>query len=198
MNHVTIARAALLLTFWCPFRQQDEHRPNSNWLRIAIENAQAVGADTPETVPEAQRKPLKRLWWCCILRDRVIALCVRRSIQVPHATPFTFEDLSDEVDTSRVYDSDTKRALIDVVVLMSELSVCFTGVLNLVYPTIEPLIDEAEKLQRLRSSRKALRNWCKKAKQMQQLDSSGSVTLYTNLMWMYYQYVQPLLRTRLC
>lgn len=165
---------------------EHEERANSIWLREAIQHVREAEAET--TTPTAENT-LKRIWWCCIIRDRTMALCERRNVQILDdlASPLDYDDLSDENERSRVYTSDTKRSLHNIVILMTELCVLLTDILDLVYPADLPMSDEAslKNLARTEDCRKALRQWCSRAKRV---PSSNGTIMYTNLLWMYYQY----------
>ena len=158
------------------------------------------------------------------MRDRIIALCLRRSIQITRAH-FDFDsndalgppDMADETDRSRVYNPDTKRALIEILAQMMDLCVLLTDVLVLVYP-----LDDTpgwgrqmgpDELGRVKDGKIALRRWYKGATLKYPMFGGGStggsdghaagvgegqgrgrrshhhdsVILYTNLMYMYYQ-----------
>ena len=120
-----------------------DHYTNSSFLAKAIRHAKNADAhlyDTEPTLTEDQRQQRKRLWWCCILRDRIVALGVRRSIQItPNDFDFgqeclTAADFSEEMDKSRVYRADTKRLLVDIVALQCQLAVAVTPLAMASYP----------------------------------------------------------------
>ncbi|CAK7205209.1 hypothetical protein SEUCBS139899_007975 [Sporothrix eucalyptigena] len=139
-----IAQAALLLSFWSPSTNSGTKNPNTAWLCTAIQQAKLAEANHyAQLLPfEARRaNTLKRLWWCCIIRDRVMGLGVRRSIQITRAhfdleanPPLTRADLEDEIERSRVYNPGTKSCLIEILVHMVELCVVLTDILTLVFP----------------------------------------------------------------
>ncbi|RTE70049.1 hypothetical protein BHE90_015560 [Fusarium euwallaceae] len=75
-SKVATAQAALLLTYWTPPLKADS-KPNTMWLMIAIENARRCQADRLSDasqfslLPTSEKSTLRRLWWCCIIRDRM-------------------------------------------------------------------------------------------------------------------------------
>jgi hypothetical protein len=117
---------------------------NSTWLSKAISHAEHAGANKyfSQAVMDAGRiLENKRLWWCCILRDRMIAVGVRRSIQV---TPDRFDftnpgleeaDLAEEIETSEVYSPEMKNLLVRIIVAQCALAVAMTWTMTIVYPT---------------------------------------------------------------
>ncbi|KAB5549975.1 cutinase transcription factor 1 beta [Coniochaeta sp. 2T2.1] len=237
---ICIAQAALLLSFWSPVSSSGIRKANSTWLTIAIQHAKVAeahhyssfgssnntmpattghGNGTDKSPSDTQLKRqniLKRLWWCCIIRDRILALCVRRSIQITRAhfdldanSPLGSADLADEIDRSKVYNADTKRALIDIMSQLINLCVLLTDMLVLVYPLDDspgwgrPMKPEDQ--GRVKDGKMALRRWYKGATLKFPMFGGGtarasnvaggsgrreyrhdSVILYTNLMYMYY------------
>lgn len=112
------------------------------------------------------------------MRDRVLALHRRRSVQItrahfdvdddwgaPSNGPLGPADLADEVGRSRVYAAEAKRALAGVTGRMVGLCVALTDVLALVYPPDDthpwarrPARPEDDR-RRVREGRAALRRW---------------------------------------
>ncbi|CZR58614.1 uncharacterized protein PAC_08506 [Phialocephala subalpina] len=138
---MSIAQGAVLLTYYSSDR---EPLANTSWLRIAIQYAQQERAhlySQTSNLSSSDRQTRKRLWWCCILRDRILPLGVRRSIQITHNTfsfhsssPLTSSDLDSELSHSKVYDYDTKRVLNRILEKQVELAIILTDVLELTYP----------------------------------------------------------------
>ncbi|CAK7237965.1 hypothetical protein SBRCBS47491_010224 [Sporothrix bragantina] len=152
---VVCAQAALLLTFWSPYGNK---KINSVWLNIAVQQARLAEAHLYASLSRHNRhtNKLKRLWWCCIIRDRLLSLGVRRSIQIPrtqfdidHHPPLNVGDLADEIAYSRVYNLETKKCLVAIVARVAELSVVLTDVLMLAYPPYAPTWDAEEDQGRL-------------------------------------------------
>lgn len=205
-------------------------RSNTVWLSVAIESAKNAEAPyyatlpassklgTPEERSEAKQKNLlKRLWWCCVIRDRILPLGLRRGIQITRAhfdfgkyQPLGLMDLDDEVHRSTVYNADAKRELIRVLSHVLDLCVILTDVLLLVFPldgalgarrqaAISPFEDA-----KIRSNKKALVHWytaavttsATAADDVAEINwnKHDSVILYTHLMFTYYQYVTYVLR----
>jgi hypothetical protein len=213
---ISIAQAALLVSFWAASSQgQGARKPNSNWLNIAIQHAKVAEAhhypsvDTSTAANLKRQNILKRIWWCCIIRDRIMALCVRRTIQLTPAQfdfqthgPLVPADLEDEFTRSKVYDPTTKRQLAEILKSLLDLCVLLTDVMLLVYP-----LDERpgwgrqmkeEDIGRLKAGRETLAAWYMRTSIDYPVFGSGltdrskgsqhdSVVLYTNLLYIYYQ-----------
>lgn len=139
------------------------------------------------------------------MRDRILPLGVRRSIQITEEN-FDFsqpmlseEDLEPEFDHSRVYDSDTKRCLARVLQAQLELAVALTNVISLVYPAKHfSIFNEVDGTYlknmpaRIQRCRDELDQWNNRVKDSRLTfepwqSKHESVVLYSDLTQMYYQ-----------
>ncbi|TPX13018.1 uncharacterized protein E0L32_006663 [Thyridium curvatum] len=151
-DDIISAQGALMLTY---------HAPTTNasistyWLSTAVHFARSARADTFDTFAsstgdgtpagnaQAQRTAtiLKRLWWCCIMRDRIMSLGLRRPLHIGAADVdadlpgFAERDFADEVRGSLVYGPATKQILVQVAVSFSELCPVLNDALAILYPT---------------------------------------------------------------
>jgi hypothetical protein len=140
-----------------------------------------------------------------VLRDRVIALGVRRHIQVTpdhfdfHQEVPTEDDFAVEIKRSEVYDPETKRLLVRAFIVQCQLAVALTSTLMVIYPLngfFIPVISMKSEFLKVQSqveeSKRELAKWVEVAKT--QLASSpenpgtlhNSVTLYADLTYLYY------------
>ncbi|KAF5577133.1 fungal specific transcription factor domain-containing protein [Fusarium pseudocircinatum] len=118
------------------------------WLMISIENAKVSQADRYSDLSDSStvrsdsnHSTLRRLWWCCIIRDRILPLGLRRSIQI---TPDHFDlkknmilgciELEAEIGRSTIYCDDAKQGLSSIMKEVVELSIVLTEVLLLAFP----------------------------------------------------------------
>ncbi|KAJ4035202.1 hypothetical protein NW756_008447 [Fusarium oxysporum] len=204
-NLVSSAQGALLLSY--NGTMKDQKRTNSIWLSTAIHLAQAAGADQFHTSLNPSLSTvneLKRLWWCCIVRDRILPLGMRRqlhitSLDVAHGSYLpTEKDFSREIDGSRVYAPQTKRTLVRLFITLCELTVPLTDVIKIVYPTgrltdiHSPVVHDAQQgRESLQSCEAGLEAWFERAT-IQFPTPAGIITreeslvLYTNLLYIYY------------
>ncbi|KAH7109730.1 hypothetical protein B0J13DRAFT_600602 [Dactylonectria estremocensis] len=223
-SSICIAQSALLLSYRSSSTSLGIKELNTTWLNIAIQHAEIAEATNyaclqPSLTPVATenlgfQNVLKRLWWCCIIRDRVLSLCLRRRIQVGPSrfdfatyAPLRYADLENEIQYSRVYCERSKRFLIDILEKFVELCVVLTDILALVYPLDKQRLygpNLTATLTRVLNAKNALREWEKEASPPLRciLDTSkempaasdttevphDSVTLYVNLIYIYYQY----------
>ncbi|KAH7153021.1 fungal-specific transcription factor [Dactylonectria macrodidyma] len=217
---LSIAQAALLLSFWAP---SSTRNPNTSWLSLAIQHAKSAEAHhyaampvfSAITHPMQHRKQniLKKIWWCCVIRDRTLGLLMRRPIQITKghfdfdSNPVMgFSDLENEFERSRVYNPGTKKTLAEILAQVVELYVVLTDILMLVFP-----LDDApgwgrqlkpEDEGKIKECKTSLRRWYRSATSRfplfggSPLSRGGSdnrkefqhdsIILYTNLMYMYY------------
>ncbi|KAL4978551.1 hypothetical protein BDW66DRAFT_158068 [Aspergillus desertorum] len=170
-DRLVISQACLLLTW---YSTDAERSTNSRWLRIAIRYAKKEQAhlyhELPQSRPGRKVSDLKRLWWCCMIRDRIISLGMRRPIQI---TPdefdlqlqegLSFQDLEEECLNSEVYTPETKISLCGVLASLCHFVAAVPDVIMLVYPTPQnmpfSLADRRAQLNRLEGTKFTLLDW---------------------------------------
>lgn len=210
------AQAALLLTHWRPSQDSGSLRADSLWLSIAIFHAKSIGADDYDRshseirLLESRgptRTSLKRLWRCCIIRDLIISLCVRRNMQITSSdfdanlhTTLDYENHADDIDYSGVYSLESKQALLQISGLHLDLCQILTNLLQVLNPLwATPRLDrkgldpQQDELQR---QRYALQCWASKARQSMPAANGArrdglsmiqkSVFVFVDQLWMYY------------
>ncbi|KAL4943488.1 hypothetical protein BDV06DRAFT_221148 [Aspergillus oleicola] len=213
---LVISQACLLLTY---YTTDAERSSNSRWLRIAIRYAKKERAHLYGHLPEGpaglgsgrKTSDLKRLWWCCMIRDRIISLGMRRPIQITpddfdhHQRGLSFQDLEEECLQSEVYPPEAKVALCRVLASLCHLAVAVTDIIMLVYPTTQSmpfnLADRRAQLDRLEETKFALLDW--QLSWVANPDGKEyfihpSMTLYTNLCAIYFQSARIALCNRIC
>ncbi|KAJ3543637.1 hypothetical protein NM208_g3468 [Fusarium decemcellulare] len=207
------AQACTLLSF---ASLSSSKTPNTIWLSLAIENARLAEAHLYASVASdyqpKHRNALKRLWWCCITRDRSMSLLMRLPIRITReqfdfdSDPFTAQDLEDELQRSKVYSPATKRRLAEIHTHSIELYTLLTDILMLVLPFngIPGSVHQGHRdgLPKLDKCRAALRQWyisassklpaCRTCVDPEasptatKTTNHGSIKLYMNFMYMYY------------
>ncbi|KAF9877165.1 hypothetical protein CkaCkLH20_05431 [Colletotrichum karsti] len=200
---VAKAQAALLLTFNTTGPEFHE----STWLAKAIDNARVAKADALSKAYEASRttvdgdESLRRLWWCCFIRDRFIALA---SKQKPSIGPAEFiaqqyveagsSLLCAEINRTRVYSHGTRERLVRVVDDTVRLCVAMTDTLTLAFTSLSPQSSEAACEEQYLKAGQALSKWFAESRStLPAVSSSGAfakeedpVVLYTNVMLVNY------------
>ncbi|KAB8276361.1 hypothetical protein BDV30DRAFT_206567 [Aspergillus minisclerotigenes] len=199
-DQLRLCQAAILLTYRCCSTDQ---LSNTMWLALGIQHARAVNAHAYyryHVNERTTRVKLKRLWWCLILRDRLLSLGVRRTLQIHPShfdvashSPLVCEDLEDEVHSSEVYDATTKKKLIEILTSQCHFAAAVTLLLMTIYPPADPQnLEHALALISARTDdlRERLVYW--ESKHMIQVSPSDSrwhhsVVFYCQLTSLYYQ-----------
>ncbi|KAM5346068.1 hypothetical protein ACJ41O_009073 [Fusarium nematophilum] len=202
---VATSQAALLLTFWTPPLNADS-KPNTMWLIIAIENAKRLHADRYSDVSDlasvhvdSTHSTLRRLWWCCIIRDRILPLGLRRSIQI---TPAHFDlgknmrlgcmELQAEIRHSRMHCQDTREGLATIIEEVVKLSIVLTDILLLTFPLKNTAARPNVTLLQLQECKEALSEWYNESPFRNTGGATAaadrSVVLNINLMYTYYHW----------
>lgn len=195
--------------------------PYQSWLGLGIQHARSINADryaeileTTGTTSPSERKhqnTLRRLWWCCVILDRISPLSARFSVQITHerfdfktAVPLSMADLEDEIYRSRVSSTAAKQRQIFLFTRFLELMITMTDVLTLASPFEHPAQSRRSSPDddhlTIEQSENAMRGWYAQTAArfppygdgtMKQPDTNGdtdkSLVLHTNLMYIYYQ-----------
>ncbi|EXM24716.1 hypothetical protein FoTM2_006280 [Fusarium oxysporum f. sp. vasinfectum] len=216
--HLPLAQAALMLMNWVPESPGTTSPvPYRTWLSLAIHHAKLVKAhrhagicDVGTTANEPRSRTLRRLWWCCIICDRLSSLTCRFRLQITpdmldmeNCVPLGFADLQSEIHRSNVFSPATKRQLISLFSKYLGLLMLLTELIPVAYPfetRLESSPDfSVQEEENIRKSCDLLDEWYDTAKAefppfhqlkaAEESDSVNSVAVHTNLMYIYYQYV---------
>lgn len=210
-DYVCRSQAALLLTYFTA--STVKMRVNSLWLTHAINFARLAEADRFHDFGNDVKRytTLKRLWWGCILRDRILPLGMRRPIQIKDNIPIigndkflSEDDFADELGRSRIHDVAAQKAVFRVIHYTCRLADTLTPAMTTLYAAEKPR-------DRTKSSPNTLREFLIDVKQhLQQLhawhdgavrafpppmaldDEPDAVIIYGNLLFIYYEYVSLL------
>ncbi|KAL4885414.1 hypothetical protein BJY04DRAFT_214214 [Aspergillus karnatakaensis] len=158
-NPLYTIQAALLLS---------QHIPPTNvhtgatWLSIAIQNAIVYNALPPTHGSDTDKKAInmkKRVWWCILLRDRIMALGLRRAPLVAGdtmglgmgvETVLGENDLEGESGKSEVYDRETKKLLGRVLGVLCEFVSVLGRVLTVLHSSHGSTIGASTALDQLK------------------------------------------------
>lgn len=128
-------QAALLLTHSSPTIAQGTSN-NTYWLTMAVQTALTSGFHRTSN----KSFPQRMAWQCCLVRDRMLSLAVRRPLQILPAC-FLYEArlLSPEEVTEHFlslprYPAVTQRHLAQSFTTMCDLAVVMTDAILLLYP----------------------------------------------------------------
>ncbi|KAL5041110.1 fungal-specific transcription factor domain-containing protein [Aspergillus fruticulosus] len=169
----SIIQGSLLLSLCST--PQIENPINSLWLSIAIQHARSMGAHrlTPQeetgTATELSHDwlELKRLWWACLVRDRLLALGYRRPLQISEdkleadLAIISSEEVCGNLAQSEVHPSPVRRALLIVFLAFCRLCIPLTRILRLTDG--QELANRGSSLQEAEECVDALRCWLEHA-----------------------------------
>lgn len=175
-------------------------KPNSLWLSIAIHHARCLGAheawETPDLPAQSEESHLlRRLWWCCVIRDRILSLGLRRRLQITKVPPVLLpSEFENEINHSEVIRPENKRKLVCILLRVMELCGLLTDLLELIcLPDCYRVSYTQKEIAKLSGCRDALQKWFIVTSTViptPQLDNrfrDQSVIVHGNLMYMYYQ-----------
>jgi hypothetical protein len=191
--------------------------PYRTWLSLGIHHAKLINAhrhagicDVVTTANEPRSRILRRLWWCCIICDRLSSLTCRFRLQITpdmldmeNSLPLGFGDLQSEIHRSNVFSPTTKRQLIALFSKNLSLLMLLTELIPVAYPfetRLESSSDfSAQEEENIRKSCDLLEEWYETAmaefppvhqvNTAEEGEATNSVAVHTNLMYIYYQYV---------
>lgn len=140
-----MAQAALLLTFYPGNQQTWSTQTNTSWLSKAIQHCKVMkahqtvstssGGSCKSQEPDKRRILMRRIWWCCITRDRMLSLGLHRELQIPDtfSTLTLCEDFKYDLGRSPVRGASSQRQMHEMFLAVSRL--CNT-VTNLLRPAL--------------------------------------------------------------
>ncbi|GAB1314178.1 Transcription factor CTF1 [Madurella fahalii] len=82
-DRLVLVQALLLMAYW--YETPDDQKDTWHWIGVAISLAHTIGLhrDPANTIMAPPRQGLwKRVWWCCYMRDRLVALGMRRPTRI--------------------------------------------------------------------------------------------------------------------
>lgn len=152
IDRVTVVQAVLLMTYW--YENPDDPKDVWHWLGVAISVARTIGlnCDTSDAplMNHKQRCLWKRIWWSCFMRDRLIAIGMRRPMRINDGdfdvseleiSDFQTDALSPEVirmlgGCPSARDTSKRVTLAKMCISLTKLCLCITQVLAVQYSTL--------------------------------------------------------------
>ena len=123
-DHLVLVKLALLLTYWSPF--DAEYQVNNYWTDRAFFHARCFRLWDRQGESVATSRRYRIIWWCCLLRDRLISIALRRPYRIHEAKktwPIVSEsDFGREVMFPRFMTVKAKRTTIDSFIWLCKLS----------------------------------------------------------------------------
>jgi len=151
IDRVSLVQALLLMTYW--YETPDDQKDTWHWMGVAISLAHTIGLHrNPENsnMEPNKKKLWKRIWWSCFMRDRLVALGMRRPTRVkdedydvPMLTEDDFEIRALDDNNSIVghtecliRDVEAQRMLAHMCIAKAKLCLCISHVLSAQYSVL--------------------------------------------------------------
>jgi hypothetical protein len=151
IDRVALVQSLLLMTYW--YETPDDQKDTWHWMGVAISLAHTIGLhrDPEKSNMEPHKKKLwKRIWWSCFMRDRLVALGMRRPTRVKdedYDVPMLTEDdfelqpVSENItivpmDCTLVRDVEAQRRLAQMCIAKAKLCLCISHVLSAQYSVL--------------------------------------------------------------
>ncbi|RAL67667.1 hypothetical protein DID88_008411 [Monilinia fructigena] len=77
---LTVVQSLLLMTYW--YETPEDYKDTWHWMGRAIDHAYTLALHRDPKGMDVDQKLRKRVWWSCFMRDRLIALGMRRPTRV--------------------------------------------------------------------------------------------------------------------
>ncbi|RFU34666.1 hypothetical protein B7463_g1596, partial [Scytalidium lignicola] len=151
VDRVSLVQSLLLMTYW--YETPDDQKDTWHWMGVAISLAHTIGLHrNPEksNMDIRSQKLWKRIWWSCFMRDRLVALGMRRPTRVKdedYDVPMLTEDdfeikaLSDDITVispscTLIRDVEAQRELAQMCIAKAKLCLCVSHVLSAQYSVL--------------------------------------------------------------
>ncbi|KAH0536119.1 hypothetical protein FGG08_006985 [Glutinoglossum americanum] len=150
-DRIALVQALLLMTYW--YETPDDQKDTWHWMGVAISLSHTIGLhrNPGKSKMDHKRQRLwKRIWWSCFMRDRLVALGMRRPTRiksedydVPILTLDDFEisSLNPNItcisaDCLLARDPARQRELAIMCIEKAKLCVCISHVLSAQYSVL--------------------------------------------------------------
>ncbi|KAI3324940.1 fungal-specific transcription factor domain-containing protein [Xylariaceae sp. AK1471] len=151
-DRLLLVQGLLLMTYW--YETPDDQKDTWHWMGVAISLGHTIGLhrNPANTNMSPQKQKLwKRIWWSCFMRDRLVALGMRRPTRIKDEDfdvpmleegDFEFNVLPDEVqvvgpECTLLRDVAMQQELAQMCVAKAKLSLCISYVLKAQYSVLD-------------------------------------------------------------
>lgn len=151
MDRVSLIQALLLMTYW--YETPDDQKDSHHWMGIVVSLSHTIGLHRSQekTKMDVKRQKLwRRIWWCTYMRDRLIALGMRRPTKIKNddfdVTMLTIDDFDMRIlpesntilptSTTVMRDLDKQHRLAVMCIEKAKLCICISDVLSVQYSVL--------------------------------------------------------------
>lgn len=152
IDRISLIQALLLMTYW--YETPDDQKDSHHWMGIAVSLSHTIGLHrNPEkssSMDRPRQRLWKRIWWSIYMRDRLVALGMRRPTRIKNADfdvpMLEVGDFEDAVlpegpscipaDCTVLRDAEKQRQLAIMCIEKTKLCVCISHVLSVQYSVL--------------------------------------------------------------
>jgi len=151
VDRISLVQSLLLMTYW--YETPDDQKDSHHWMGIAVSLSHTIGLHrNPErsTMDPKRQRLWKRIWWSTFMRDRLIALGMRRptrikdeDFDVPMLTLEDFEiapmlgrSSPSAINCKLLQDTSMQRELAVMCIEKAKLCICISHVLSTQYSVL--------------------------------------------------------------
>ncbi|KAI5370523.1 hypothetical protein Slin14017_G014020 [Septoria linicola] len=152
VDRISLIQSLLLMTYW--YETPDDQKDSHHWMGIAVSLSHTIGLHrNPEksaAMDPARKKLWKRIWWSTYMRDRLVALGMRRPTRIKNADfDVPMLDISDfesavlpdgpsciPADCKLLRDLDMQKQLNVMCIENAKLCICMSHVLSVQYSVL--------------------------------------------------------------
>ena len=152
VDRISLIQSLLLMTYW--YETPDDQKDSHHWMGIAVSLSHTIGLHrnpAKSTSMDSSRQRLwKRIWWSTYMRDRLIALGMRRPTRIKNADfdvpmltvdDFDLQTLPEgpsciPANSSILRDVEKQRQLAIMCIEKAKLSICISNVLSAQYSVL--------------------------------------------------------------
>ncbi|KAL2404012.1 Cutinase transcription factor 1 beta [Exophiala dermatitidis] len=83
VDRIALVQSLLLMNYW--YVSENDPKDPWHWLGICISLATSIGMDQTDTYVRDDprtRRLWRRIWWSCVMRDRIMAITMRRRMRI--------------------------------------------------------------------------------------------------------------------
>lgn len=151
-NRLLLIQALLLMTYW--YDTPEDEKDTWYWMGITISLGQIIGIHRHPNDPkmDTREKQLRiRIWWSCFMRDRLLALGIRRPIRIREkdhtVSMLTLDDFninppSEEIRSlfqgsdHTMFESDSRSTVALMCIELAKLCICLGRILHTQYSVL--------------------------------------------------------------
>lgn len=152
IDRISLIQSLLLMTYW--YETPDDQKDSHHWMGIAVSLSHTIGLHrNPEksvAMDSSRKKLWKRIWWSTYMRDRLVALGMRRPTRIKNADfDVPMLDINDfevavlpegpscmPADCKTLRNAALQRQLAVMCIESAKLCICMSHVLSVQYSVL--------------------------------------------------------------